>query len=353
MFRFEYLQGLLYVFWIAFLVSAALAYPIWKMLLLTKSRQTISEYAPEGHQAKQGTPTMGGLIIAAGYIAALLFTRFGQEPLPNGATAVPWQYRALVDGALILFAGFCLIGFVDDFVVPRMLKGKRGLGWKQKIVMQLGLAILGTGVTFAWNWPAVAMATFLVLFYSNAYNFSDGIDGLAGTLLIGLTLGICGVAWLLPNAMPVVFVVAPFAAATIPFLYLNAPPAKVFMGDVGSLPIGAVLGLAVAYLNLVPTSPRLAGIGGQEMSFGQPLLIATIILSLVMVAELVPPPLQILSVKLRKKKLFPYTPIHHAFEKAGWPETRVTAMFALTQFVLSLLAIGVMILHIMNYVGAR
>lgn len=356
MIRFPDLVEISKGFWIAFGVSALLAYPIWRMLLLTKSRQTISEYAPEGHQQKQGTPTMGGLIIAAGYLASLIFLKLG--PLSAEAQADGsrfWEpYDRLVNGALILFVGFCAIGFVDDFVVPRMLKGKRGLGWKQKIVMQLLFAIAGIyAVVGHWDSVTVSIGVFLVLFYSNAFNFSDGIDGLAGTLLLGLVLGICGMSLMVDAAAPLPYVILPFAAAAIPFLFLNAPPAKVFMGDVGSLPIGAVLGLAVAKFWIGPDVPGLAT-RGTELRPGDPwVLFAVGVLSLVMVAELVPPPLQILSVKLRKKKLFPYTPIHHAFEKAGWPETRVTAMFALTQLIVSLAAIGILVYQQSTVIGAR
>ena len=329
------LLGLLGIhFWIAFGAAALLAYPIWRLLLLTKSRQTISEYAPEGHQLKQGTPTMGGFIIVLAYLVAGVASMFISGP--------PGQdyFDRVKPAFLLLMAGFAVIGFVDDFVVPRLLKGKRGLGWKQKIIMQFGLAILGAGLCFGWKLDFdFTAAVFLILFFSNAYNFSDGLDGLAGTLLLGLVLGIAGISLMTAWMEPVAVMIVPLAGAVIPFLYLNAPPAKVFMGDVGSLPIGAVLGLAVACLTLQPGWAQVDSVTTMPVSGSTGVILACAILSVMMIVELVPVPLQIASVKLRKKKIFPYTPIHHAFEKAGWPETRVVWMFALTQLLLSLFAI--------------
>ncbi|HVT13433.1 MAG TPA: hypothetical protein VHE55_14295 [Fimbriimonadaceae bacterium] len=341
------------VFWIALTTSGLMAYPIWRLLIVLKSRQTISQYAPEGHQVKQGTPTMGGLIIAVGVLLAYLAVGAGlggiQSDLP-----VP-RLPNLGWIAAFLFAGFSLIGFVDDFVVPRLIKGKRGLGWKQKIVMQLVFAGIAAFAVTGWKWHIfVAVAVFLILFFSNAYNFADGLDGLAGTILLGIASGFAILGWFSGNAYLTLLMV-PLCGAAIPFLYLNAPPAKVFMGDVGSLPIGAVLGLAASALVY---SPSLYGTPSNGFEQSGTMFVATkglpghldgtmlgivLIASLVMIAELVPVPLQILSVKLFKRKLFPYTPIHHAFEKAGWKETRVVGMFALTQLVISALAVTILL----------
>jgi phospho-N-acetylmuramoyl-pentapeptide-transferase len=185
---------------------------------------------------------------------------------------------------------------------------------------------------------------------SNAYNFSDGLDGLAGGLLIIMSLGLIGMAFILnrqegrslvyaATAIPLGAVIG----ATLPFLALNRRPAKVFMGDVGSLPIGALFGLLTAgFLSYLTT--HLEGLSSPTYIFSPVQrwigFIAVLILSFVMIAELVPVPLQILSVKLRKgKRLFPRTPIHHAFELYGWPEAKITRMFFLVQAICSVLAI--------------
>ena len=293
---------------------------------------------------------MGGLIVLAGALVAMIanWTSEGSVSLVG----------------IMLLAGFGAIGFIDDYVVPRMVKGKRGLEWKEKLLMQVVVAILATGFLSHWHFDfASAVYVFLILFFSNAYNFSDGLDGLAGSLLLGLGVGLVLMLTLTPSANPSVVWVAPLLGAIIPFLFLNAPPAKVFMGDVGSLPIGALLGCSVASLTFPPEAfthsmsivrnPGSMTVSGQTYHYYYlqlggnfhgllGLALPSLILSAMMIVELVPVPLQILSVKLRKKKLFPFTPIHHAFEKAGWPETRVVWMFALLQLLFSILAFTVL-----------
>lgn len=297
-------------FWVAFGAAALVAWPIYAALLKFKSRQAIYEFAPESHQVKQGTPTMGGLIILVGLVASL----------------AAYGGRLLVPG-LVLILGFAAIGFIDDFVVPKLMKSKRGLGWKQKLVLEVAAA-LGAVWLYLPN-PSVvpaAVGVFIVLFVANAYNFADGLDALAGSLLVGLAVGLAllcdQVGW--GEGM---IVSLALIGAVLPFLYLNAPPAKVFMGDVGALPIGALLGLL--FVGLMGPS------GGSAPVDWLPL----VILGFMMVAELVPVPMQVGYYKLTKKRLFPFTPIHHAFEKKGWKETRVVWTFALTQLLLSALAV--------------
>src|SRR5438270_6046718 len=108
----------------AFVVSAIVAFPILRALLALKSRQTIYDLAPATHQKKQGTPTMGGIIILVGAFVAVLIADIKHWPI------VAWMI------------GFSFIGFGDDFLVPRLLKDKRGLGWKQKIIGQVALSLL-------------------------------------------------------------------------------------------------------------------------------------------------------------------------------------------------------------------
>ncbi|MEZ0325043.1 MAG: hypothetical protein ACAH95_03995 [Fimbriimonas sp.] len=320
-------------FWLAFGVAAVFAWPVYKMLLALQSRQTVSAFAPETHQVKQGTPTMGGLIIVAGVLPVLIwhillpaFRGFGDKPYSNGSSE--WSVAALV-----VFLGFALIGFTDDFLVPRLFPGTRGLGWKQKLLMQVVVGAVAAWLLTGAFGVAAAWTLFTVLFFANAFNFVDGLDGLAATVLLSLASGLMILGSIRGyNTLQAPAMMA-LAGATIPFLFLNAPPAKLFMGDVGSLPIGALLGLAVSWLAFIPGHALGNLVSDAEM------LASLAILSLVMVAEIVPVPLQIFWVKVFKKRLFPYTPIHHAFEKAGWKETRVVALFALIQFILMMLAI--------------
>lgn len=303
-------------FFLALAAAVLAAAPVLRMLQALKSRQTVSQYAPESHQVKQGTPTMGGILILVGILVAAVVVGEGGAP----ALVALWML------------GFALIGFADDFVVPRLLAGKRGLGWKQKFGAQAAIAVL-TVPGLGWEWSAanVAVAVFVVLFFCNAFNFSDGLDGLAGSLGIVMALGFGALAALSEVGMWVA-VFGALAGAIVPFLYLNAPPAKVFMGDVGSLPIGAAFGIGACGL----LWPR--GLGHAAEIWVAPGLA---LLSLVMIAELVPVPLQVLSVKLTGRRLFLMTPIHHAFEKRGWPETRIVFAFVLVQFAVAVAAIAI------------
>lgn len=299
-------------FFVALLVSAVATPFVLRALRALGSKQTVSEFVPE-HAGKQGTPTMGGWIILVGFAVAGAIAGIARVDL--------W----------ILFGGFAAIGFLDDFAVPKWRPGTRGLGWTQKLSLQIiavGIALFAGGWNFgeALTWGMVAG----VVGVANAYNFSDGLDGLAGGLLALIAAGFLALEWVVSGPGAVGLVAACMVGATIPFLFVNAPPAKVFMGDVGSLPIGAVLG----WLCLEVLSHPLARGSSAAWVWG-----AVGLLGLVLLAELLPVPLQILSVKLRGSRLFPRTPIHHAFQHAGWPETRVTAAFLLTQVVAGVSAV--------------
>lgn len=319
------------VFWIGLAISAVLAYPIWRMLIRLKSQQNVSAHL-ESHQTKQGTPTMGGIIIAAGAVFCYAYLALIK---PFGVPGTASSNLGLV--ALILFLGYALIGFIDDFIAPRMLGWRRGLPWKHKIILQVGFAAIAGFMANDWRWsPSVGLCIFLILFFSNAYNFADGMDGLAGSVLLGLGAGMAALAWHSNTGWQVAYLVIPLVAATIPFLFLNAPPAKVFMGDVGSLPVGAVLGLGANVLLWLPSE---AGV----IQLNQAMVAAILVLSVLMVVEIVPGPLQIFWVKVFNRRLFPFkTPVHHGLQdEAKWAETRVTATFALVQILLSLGALGI------------
>ncbi len=263
---------------------------------------------------------MGGIIILIGLVAGLLISY--------------WDWRI---AAWVL--GFALIGFTDDYIVPKMDKSKRGLGWKQKIVAQVVLAVL-TVPAFHLHWDpwTIAVTAFLVLFFSNAYNFADGLDAMAGTLGLILCVGFLLLSCYIIEPFPHKALIA-LIGAYIPFLFLNAPPAKVFMGDVGSLPLGALFGVSASILIL----GHLAHVEDTAIQIGPSaqLWLPVIILGFVMIAELVPVPMQVGYYKLTKKRIFPMTPIHHSFEVKGWPESRVVWSFILSQLVLMLLAAGV------------
>ncbi len=300
------MDNALQVFLISLLTTAITSPFIMRLLISLKSRQTIHKDAPETHQLKAGTPTMGGLMVLLGTAAGLIIVQ-------------SWA-------TLTLLVGFGLIGFTDDYIVPRMMSGKRGLGWMPKLAMQV---LFGIAALWQLNLAPWALGTglFFILFFTNAYNFADGLDGLAGLLGIFMALTIFMIH---PSSVPLALL-----GGLIVFLFYNAPPAKVFMGDVGALAIGAVFGLLFMQATLPNSGSFLEYILSRRFWI-------MAIWSLVMIAELLPVPLQIFSVKVFKKKLFPYTPIHHAFEKAGWPETRVTFMFTMVQAACGIIAVLMM-----------
>jgi phospho-N-acetylmuramoyl-pentapeptide-transferase len=305
-------------FWYGLVLSCVLAFPIFKLLLRMNSIQKVSEFAPATHQAKQGTPTMGGLIFAIPVILlSPLLMWFGYDTVTDNSDRYTQSALNPQIALITLFALFAGIGFVDDYVVPKLMVGKRGLGWKQKLGMQFVVALCYSLVLKHTGWQC-AVDVMVILAVANAYNFADGLDGLASS--IGLLL-IPGLIFLNVAVRRYEFTdcLLMVSGAMLPFAFLNAPKAKVFMGDVGSLAFGALAGASFAIP--IDSQPNLQT------------LIAAKLLALVLLAELLPVPLQIFWVKVFKKRLFPFTPIHHAFEKAGWPETRVVAMFALIQLV--------------------
>jgi phospho-N-acetylmuramoyl-pentapeptide-transferase len=305
-----------FAFWFPFLVALAVSFPLLKWLR-ANAKQIIDPHAPEGHQLKKGTPTMGGIMIVAGVLGSCLWWNSTEASGRGGSTSIM--------GCFACFFVFAVIGFVDDFVVPKFT-GKRGLGWLPKLVMQVAGAAIPAWVVYmndANVIAKVAVFAFFILFLSNAVNFADGLDGLSSTLWLALVVGLIGVG-IASNVHIAI------AAGVIVFLFYNAPPAKVFMGDVASLPIGATLGWGVAeYL----TGFRHGFLGIDWLRF-----VPMVALCGMMIAMLVPVPLQVGYYKLTKKRIFPATPIHHSFEKIGWPETRIVFVFFLVQMVLSMLA---------------
>lgn len=303
-------------------VGAGLSWPILKGLIALKSRQNVYSLAPQTHQKKQGTPTMGGIIILVGFLGGTL------------ATSHDWMLCLWV-------LGFAAIGFADDYVIPRIYKSKRGLGWKQKIIAQLILACLGAYVFHLPNdISQIALMAFMVLFFSNAYNFADGLDSMAGSIGLLLSLGFFAISLCYLGSFPREALLAMFGAF-IPFLFWNAPPAKVFMGDVGALSIGAFFGGCATKLVLAQPEPAVHPLTLTPYSASSvPLVVPVLILSVVMIIELVPVPIQVGYYKLTKRRIFPMTPIHHAFEVKGWPETRVAWAFILFQLLLVILAIA-------------
>ncbi|HYF75658.1 MAG TPA: phospho-N-acetylmuramoyl-pentapeptide-transferase [Symbiobacteriaceae bacterium] len=306
---------------LAALAMGPLILPILRRL---KAGQTIRAEMHAAHQAKAGTPTMGGLIFAipAG-LATLLFA-------PREGDAL---IRMLI--ATILTLGHGAVGFADDYIKV-VLKRSLGLRARDKLLAQVALAAilgygaiellnLGTAVTIPYVNYTITLGKplYYILVYiivggfANAVNFTDGLDGLlAGCSIIVFTfyaIFVCAVKGYWDLATLSVSIVG----GCFGFLRYNAHPAKVFMGDVGSFALGG----ALAALAVLTKTEFLAVIVGG-----------------LFVAEMLSVVLQVASFKLTGKRIFKMAPIHHHFELLGWSEGKVLRWFWTTCVVLAVLA---------------
>lgn len=294
-------------------ISGPLAIPLLRRL---KFGQQIRTEGPEAHLKKAGTPTMGGVIIL--FALTLPFLRFSAHQSPD--------FFVL----LIAFLGFGLIGFLDDYI-KIVFKRSLGLTARQKLAGQLlfslvicwllyrsghstAITIPGTDIGFDWGWPFyVPFIVVYMLAFSNAVNFTDGLDGLlAGTGAVAF--GALTVIAMSATEHEAAFFSAAMVGAVLGFLVFNAHPAKVFMGDTGSLAIGGGLS-AVAILT--KTELLLVIIGG------------------IFVIEMASVVLQVISFKTTGRRIFRMSPIHHHFELSGWSEWKVVVSFWAASIVLA------------------
>lgn len=290
----------------AFLIVVLLAPICIPFLHRLKFGQSIREEGPQSHFKKAGTPTMGGLII----LLAITFTvvKFA-------------NVTSKVSLLLLVTLGYGLIGFIDDFI-KIFLKQNLGLTAKQKLFAQLVLAFVfyfflhqaghstvvmipGTTYGIEMGWLYFPFVVFMLIGATNAVNLTDGLDGLlSGTAAVAFgTYAI--LAWRVSEPEIAIFS-ASIVGAVLGFLVYNAHPAKVFMGDTGSLALG---GAITAIAILTKTELLLVIIGG------------------VFVIEALSVILQVLSFKTRGKRIFRMSPIHHHFELSGWSEWKVVVFF--------------------------
>ncbi len=309
---------------LAFVLSERLGKVFIPILHRLKFGQTIRDEGPAWHKAKQGTPTMGGIIfIGALLIVLLLVMLVCQLFLPvkivTDADTVATVTRLFA--GIVMAIGFGVIGFLDDYIKV-VKKRNLGLTSRQKLLLQIalsgGYALLvyltgGTqihipvyGVWTAGLW-FIPIAVFIIVAMTNATNLTDGVDGLCGSVSVIVCLFLlilCG------DSFGYGVVTAAAAGAIAGFLVWNFHPARVFMGDTGSLFIGGVL-CAVAF------------------GIGRPLLLLP--MGIVYFLETVSVMLQVGYFKLTHgKRLFKMSPLHHHFELCGWCENKIVAIACLT-----------------------
>ncbi|ATH91324.1 phospho-N-acetylmuramoyl-pentapeptide-transferase [Bacillus glycinifermentans] len=315
-------QVILFTIIIGFLISVVLSPVFIPFLRRLKFGQSIREEGPKSHQKKSGTPTMGGVMI----IISIIITTI--------AMTIKFS-EVSMNMFMLLFVtvGYGLLGFLDDYIKVAM-KRNLGLTSKQKLIGQIVIAavfyavyyaqglptdirIPGTDVSFDLGFVYPILVIFMLVGGSNAVNLTDGLDGLlSGTAAIAFG-AFAILAWNQSQYDVAIFSVA-VVGAVLGFLVFNAHPAKVFMGDTGSLALG---GAIVTVAILTKLEILLVIIGG------------------VFVIETLSVILQVISFKTTGKRIFKMSPLHHHYELVGWSEWRVVVTFWTAGLLLAVLGI--------------
>ncbi len=298
-------------------LTVTLGAPLIGALRRLAYRQQAYEDAPQSHQSKTGTPTMGGLL----FLLA-----------PVVAAAV--VHDAVAGAFALLIVGSAAIGFVDDYAAIRN-GHNRGLRARTKFFATalVGAAFLGLlvqlpdvnrdvlfiGAVPTWIWFTLSLA--VVLATTHAVNLTDGLDGLASGTIVP-PLAVLAFIAVRMERTDVATVTVAVLGAVLGFLVYNRHPAKMFMGDTGSLALGGALAGAAI---LTGTQLLLPLIGG------------------VFVAETLSVIVQVTSYKTTRRRIFRMSPLHHHFELSGWPETTVTARFWLASLVLGLIGFVIVV----------
>ena len=317
---------ILLAFVVTFIITVVLGKIGIPMLRSLHAQQSIREEGPESHQAKAGTPTMGGAFMMVALVIGV-------------ALFAPWN----VGTGMLLFLtlGHCLLGFFDDFV-KAVKKRNLGLTAKQKLLGQFILAavfcyciteimvvpttlwipVVDTQLQLGWGYYVLAFL--IIVGATNAVNLTDGLDGLAGgtSAVAAIAFSVIGLmAASMTNSIgaeSVAYFGAIIAAVCLGFLVYNVNPAKVFMGDTGSLALG---GAFAAMAILTKTELLLVVIGG------------------IFVMEALSVIIQVISFKTRGVRVFKMSPIHHHFELSGWAEQTVVNRFWFGGAVLAIIGV--------------
>ncbi len=291
------------------------------------AKQSVSLKISKSHLAKNGTPTLGGFIFIIPTILALIFLYF------RGSIDITHNLIILI----FVFLAYALLGFVDDFLKIKY-KNNKGLKISTKFFCQLVIAIIffyifmknggksvieitSLGLTIPLGWGFGLFILFLLVGTSNAVNITDGLDGLAGGLsaIAFLAFGLLSwnTTWMQGNQEMAIFCFV-LVGSLFGFLLFNSYPAKVFMGDMGSLALGGALA-TIAILTRHELSLPL--IGG------------------VFVIETLSSMIQIISIRKFHKKIFKMAPLHHHFEQIGWSEQDIVKVFWVVGLLLAMAAI--------------
>lgn len=298
-----------------------------------KYGQTILEIGPSWHKSKQGTPTMGGLMFILGIVVAVI-VGFVTLILEGKSAQADYLFNLRLVAGLIMALLFGLLGFVDDYIKV-VKKQNLGLTAKQKMIFQILIAVcylaalyLGGDRKTTLDIPFITsfdmgilyypFAVFVIVGFVNAVNLTDGIDGLASSVTLVASLGLLTVSTILRiNSMNILS--AAVAGGCAGFLVFNFHPAKVFMGDTGSMFLG---GLVVA------------------LCFGVQMPLLLVLCGIIYLVETGSVMLQVAYFKITHgKRIFKMSPIHHHYEMSGWSEEKIVFVFSFVTLLGCVLAV--------------
>ena len=316
---------------VSFAVTAGLGFIAIPYLKRLKFGQTILDIGPKWHKGKQGTPTMGGIMMIAGVLLSVAVAFAFSATFEGGFTAELRDSQRLTTflAGILMALSMSAIGFMDDYIKV-VKKRNLGLTAKQKTFLQLLVSAVylatlclggmkttyipfvgdidltrGIGLIF---WP---LALLFIYGFTNAVNLTDGIDGLASSVTLVVSCAfLLGSGYLFNMSTNVLS--AALAGACVGFICWNAKPAKVFMGDTGSMFLG---GMVVAL----------------SFGIGRPILL--IFAGCTYFLEAISDIIQVIYYKKTKKRFFKMAPLHHHFEMSGWSEQKVVFVFSLIAFV--------------------
>ena len=315
------------VLMISFLVAIFLGLILIPILKQFKINQNLSIYLSEKHKSKKNTPTMGGLIFIFSTLITIIILLILRK--------IQINYNFII--VIFVFIAYSIIGFIDDYLIIKR-KNNNGLSEISKLLLQIIVAIIffylflkANNEPLLWihslnikmdiGWYYGLFILFVLVASSNAVNLTDGLDGLASGLSIisFLTFGIITLytGWL-DGYIEIALFCFILVGGLLGFLVFNSNPAKIFMGDTGSLALGASLG-------------TIAILTRHELLL--------ILIGIVFVIETLSCIIQRYYYKLTKKRIFPMTPIHHTFEKLGWIERDIVKLFWIIGLIGSMLAL--------------